>query len=204
MVANEALVLGVPVITTNYPSAYDIVSDNVNGIICKNSIQSLYETLNMLFYKPELLEKLKKNASDFIYDNEKILTLDNITLNHYPDKTKSRKSYLPLLKLAVKEDPTNDRNMHYLGREYMYYNENDKAIKILKKHLKFILSGIIITLISLTGVVTGNNENSQIISAVFILLMGGIIPVIFFSKEVFSIDKKTYYDNNNNLSSDRM
>ena len=74
----------------------------------------------------------------------------------------------------------------------------------LKKHLKFILSGIIITLISLTGVVTGNNGNSQIISAVFILLMGGIIPVIFFSKEVFSIDKKTYYDNNNNLSSDRM
>ncbi len=74
----------------------------------------------------------------------------------------------------------------------------------IKKHLKFILSGIIITLISLTGTVTGNNGNSQIISAVFILLMGGIIPIIFFSKEVFSLDKKTYYDNNNNLSSDRM
>ena len=26
--------------------------------------------------------------------------------------------------------------MHYLGREYMYYNQNDKAIKTLKKHLK--------------------------------------------------------------------
>ena len=67
---------------------------------------------------------------------EKIITLDNITLNHYPDKTKSRSSYLPLLKLAVKENPNNDRNMHYLGREYMYYNQNDKAIKFLKKHLK--------------------------------------------------------------------
>ncbi|MBR4092306.1 MAG: GerAB/ArcD/ProY family transporter [Oscillospiraceae bacterium] len=74
----------------------------------------------------------------------------------------------------------------------------------LKKHLKFILSGVIITLISLTGIVTENNGNLQTISAVFILLMGGIIPIIFFSKEVFSLDKKTYYDNNNNLSSDRM
>lgn len=66
---------------------------------------------------------------------ENILTLDAITLNHYPDRNKSRSSYLPLLELSVKEDPTNDRNMHYLGREYMYYNQNDKAIKTLKKHL---------------------------------------------------------------------
>lgn len=74
----------------------------------------------------------------------------------------------------------------------------------LKKFLRFILSGIMITLVSLTGIVTENNENSQLISAVFILLTGGIIPIIFFSKEVFSLDKKTYYNNNNNLSSDRM
>ena len=52
---------------------------------------------------------------------EKYLTIDEIVLNHYPDSSKSRSSYLPLLELSVKEDSDNDRNMHYLGREYMYY-----------------------------------------------------------------------------------
>lgn len=67
---------------------------------------------------------------------EKVIILDDITLKHYPDLNKSRSNYLPLLELAVKENPKNDRNMHYLGREYMYYGEHEKAIKILKKHLK--------------------------------------------------------------------
>ena len=67
---------------------------------------------------------------------EKIVTTDLITVNHYPDKNKSRSSYLPLLELSVKENPMDDRNMHYLGREYMFYGKWEKAIKTLKKHLK--------------------------------------------------------------------
>ena len=72
----------------------------------------------------------------YIGDKEenKIYT-DNITLNHYPDNTKSRSNYLPLLELSVKEDPENDRNMHYLGREYMYYGKWNKSIDTLIKHL---------------------------------------------------------------------
>ena len=70
------------------------------------------------------------------YDyNESIITIDDITVNHYPDNTKSRASYLPLLELSVKEKPEDDRNMHYLGREYMYYGEYNKAIDTLIKHL---------------------------------------------------------------------
>ena len=67
--------------------------------------------------------------------NENKIVTDDIIINHYPDETKSRSSYLPLLELAVEEDPTNDRNMHYLGREYMYYGEYNKAIDTLIKHL---------------------------------------------------------------------
>lgn len=67
---------------------------------------------------------------------EKIITTNNITLNHYPDSTKSRSSYLPLLELSVQEDPNDDRNMHYLGREYMYYKQYQKCIDTLEKHLK--------------------------------------------------------------------
>ena len=66
-------------------------------------------------------------------ENKKVT--DNITVNHYPDSTKSRSSYLPLLELSVKEDPDNDRNMHYLGREYMYYQKWNECIDTLIKHL---------------------------------------------------------------------
>ncbi len=66
---------------------------------------------------------------------EKEIIIPNLTLNHYPDPTKSRSSYLPLLELSVKEDPNDDRNMHYLGREYMYYKEYDKAIATFHRHL---------------------------------------------------------------------
>lgn len=67
---------------------------------------------------------------------ENTITTDEITLNHYPDQTKSRSSYLPLLELSVKENPEDDRNVHYLGREYMYYQKWNDAIDTLIKHLK--------------------------------------------------------------------
>ena len=72
-----------------------------------------------------------------ITDKEEIeLLIENIVLNHYQDITKSRSSYLPLLEQSVKENPEDDRNVHYLGREYMYYGENIKCIETLHKHLK--------------------------------------------------------------------
>lgn len=70
------------------------------------------------------------------YDGEeKAITTDLITLKHYPDSTKSRSSYLPLLELSVQENPTDDRNMHYLGREYMYYGKWNECIDTLIRHL---------------------------------------------------------------------
>lgn len=68
-------------------------------------------------------------------DKNIIINATNVTLHHYPDDTKSRSQYLPLLKLAVKEDKNNDRNMHYLGRELMFNFQYKDAIKVLKKHL---------------------------------------------------------------------
>ena len=66
---------------------------------------------------------------------EKVITCNNIILNHYPDIEKSRESYLNLLELSIKEDPLDDRNMHYLGREYMYHHRYNEAIDTLIKHL---------------------------------------------------------------------
>ena len=69
-------------------------------------------------------------------DLENKIYTDEITLNHYPDNNKSRESYLPLLELSVKENPDDDRNVHYLGREYMYYGRWNECIDTLIKHLK--------------------------------------------------------------------
>jgi len=59
-----------------------------------------------------------------------------LEIYHHPDNAKSRSQYLPLLELAVKEDPNDDRNRFYLGREYMFNGINEKAEEHLLKHLE--------------------------------------------------------------------
>lgn len=54
-----------------------------------------------------------------------------LTIHHWPDDSKSRSSYLPLLEVAVREDPTNWRMSHYYGRELMYRAEYEAAIEEL-------------------------------------------------------------------------
>lgn len=73
---------------------------------------------------------------EFSLKEEKKIIIPEINLKHYPDDTKSRGSYLPLLELAVTENPENDRNTHYLGREYMFTGNYEKSIETLKKHLE--------------------------------------------------------------------
>lgn len=72
---------------------------------------------------------------EYKLENEIQKTTNELIINHYPDNKKSRSSYLKLLELSIKENPYNDRNMHYLGREYMYYKKWNKSIDTLIKHL---------------------------------------------------------------------
>lgn len=69
------------------------------------------------------------------YDGDLKYCYPEIRLEHHPDHSKSRAAYLPLLELSVKENPYDDRGMHYLGREYMFHGRYDEAITVLKKHL---------------------------------------------------------------------
>lgn len=68
--------------------------------------------------------------------SEKVVFIDGMVLNHYPDNSKSRSSYLPLLETAAREDPEDDRMNYYLGREYMYNGQWKKCIDTLKGYLK--------------------------------------------------------------------
>lgn len=68
--------------------------------------------------------------------NEKVKEIKSIVLDHYPDPTKSRSSYLQLLELSYKENPNDERTIHYLGREYMFHKEYEKCIETLLEHIK--------------------------------------------------------------------
>ena len=73
-----------------------------------------------------------KNTNTNLYSHDVCLNLCNkIHLHHYPDKSKSRASYLPLLELRVKENPDDFYGMIYLGHEYFYRKKYGKAIQTL-------------------------------------------------------------------------
>ena len=63
------------------------------------------------------------------------MVVEDLCLEHHPDPHKSRAQYLTLLEQAVREAPEDDRNMHYLGREYLYYGKWDQCIETLQRHL---------------------------------------------------------------------
>jgi glycosyltransferase involved in cell wall biosynthesis len=59
----------------------------------------------------------------------------DLVIHHYPDNTKSRSGYLPLLELAIEEDPTDSRNSFYYARELTFYNKREEAITEFNRFL---------------------------------------------------------------------
>lgn len=66
---------------------------------------------------------------------EQCATTDFLAISHYPDETKSRALYLPLLELGVKESPHCVRNYFYYARELVFTDQHDKAITALQHYL---------------------------------------------------------------------
>ncbi len=58
-----------------------------------------------------------------------------LVIEHHPDQTKSRSSYLELLRIGAQELPHDARMAHYFGRELMFVGQFDAAITELKRHL---------------------------------------------------------------------
>lgn len=74
-------------------------------------------------------------VKDSRLETEKQVFISETLIEHYPDNSKSRSNYLPLLELAVRENPMNDRNAHYYARELMFDEQYDKAISQFVVHL---------------------------------------------------------------------
>lgn len=59
-----------------------------------------------------------------------------ITHHHWQDQGTPRSNYLPGLELAVLKGELPDRNIFYLGREYMYRQEWDRAITLFRQAME--------------------------------------------------------------------
>ena len=68
-------------------------------------------------------------------DTETQHWVDGLEIHHHPDSTKSRSQYLPLLKLAVEEDPRDDRNQFYLARELYFHGDYGLSQYHFSRHL---------------------------------------------------------------------
>jgi glycosyltransferase involved in cell wall biosynthesis len=68
-------------------------------------------------------------------DGETQHWVDGLQIHHHPDSSKSRSQYLPLLKLAVEEDPRDDRNQFYLARELFFHGDYSLAQYHFARHL---------------------------------------------------------------------
>lgn len=72
---------------------------------------------------------------EYVGGRKETVRVDGMRLEHHADPEKSRAQYLPLLEMSVAECPDDDRNMHYLGREYMFYGRWEDCIRTLKRHI---------------------------------------------------------------------
>ena len=73
MVANEALILGKPVISTDFESASEVVVHEYNGLISKRDPEYIATTCRNLVENKSLFERLKRNAIEFVYKNDDII-----------------------------------------------------------------------------------------------------------------------------------
>lgn len=73
MVANEALILGIPVVTTNFESATEVVSHEENGLICGMDVMSIFESLLSLVNDKDRYLGIVEGARKFVYRNDEII-----------------------------------------------------------------------------------------------------------------------------------
>ena len=56
----ESLITGTPVITTNFPAAFEVVKNEKNGLIIDNSVESISNIIKMIFKQPNIICEMKK------------------------------------------------------------------------------------------------------------------------------------------------
>ena len=79
LVALEALILGVPVLSTKTAATEKIVSNNINGLVTENSGEGLYNGMKELLVNYDEIKEFTNNLKNYSYDiDEEIKKIKNI------------------------------------------------------------------------------------------------------------------------------
>lgn len=73
MVVNEALISGIPVLTTKYSSASEAIINGLSGEICPNSTDGLYAMIKSVLENPSKLTRYREYIAKHPVDNSKAL-----------------------------------------------------------------------------------------------------------------------------------
>jgi len=71
-VINEAKILHIPILSNTFPTVFEFVINEYNGILCE--IEDMHVTIKELINNKNSLNIIKENIKDFVYDNEQIMT----------------------------------------------------------------------------------------------------------------------------------
>ena len=77
-VLNEAKILGTPIVSTNFGSATEMMTDGVDGLL--SPIENIDKAISRLLLDEQIVKSIKENLHNFKYSNKPILrTLETIT-----------------------------------------------------------------------------------------------------------------------------
>lgn len=71
MIVGESLILSVPIVTSRYPAATEIIEEGINGLIAEQSIDSLFDRVSLLMKDKTLYDKIKRECMSFTYNNDR-------------------------------------------------------------------------------------------------------------------------------------
>lgn len=82
MVVGESIILGTPVLTTNYDSAEEQIKQGYNGIIVEKNVEKIYLKIKELLIDNTKIQYLKNNIDKTNFSNNKaIKQIDTIFRN---------------------------------------------------------------------------------------------------------------------------
>jgi tetratricopeptide (TPR) repeat protein len=118
----------------NYKYSWSHLSNGESGRVF---VYDKIHSRNWVWKYPvhELLWNTKTKTNHYSTDNTLYL-FDEIHLHHYPDHSKSRSSYLPLLELRAEENEDDYYGLIYLAHEYYYQGQYENSIKTLNRVLE--------------------------------------------------------------------
>lgn len=73
MVILESLIVGVPVLSTKFSSAEEILGQKPYGMICENSSEAVNESIEKLLTSECMLQNMKEHVNQFHYDNREVI-----------------------------------------------------------------------------------------------------------------------------------